>query len=120
MFFKPKMDNKTLLEFKEIVNLNTKEYLLLFLGSSKCPPCMKIDANFTLMARLFESSVKFIKQDCEECDDLRLHFGVHFVPTFLIFRKGETTPFNSVQSSDHNIVIEKIFDWIGKPDNSDF
>jgi thioredoxin 1 len=53
-----------------------------------CPPCKKIDPLLDELASEYDGQVRFTRVNADENYDAVVRYGVHSLPTLLIFRGG--------------------------------
>lgn len=54
-----------------------------------CMPCKIVAPIFEELAKEYAGKMKFAKVNVDENPDLAATFGIHSIPTFLIFHKGK-------------------------------
>lgn len=54
-----------------------------------CMPCKIVAPIFEELAKEYAGKIKFAKVNVDENPDLAATFGIHSIPTFLIFHKGK-------------------------------
>lgn len=53
-----------------------------------CGPCKKIAPEVEALAKNCKTTVKFVKVDVDDLDEVAGRYGVNSMPTFLFFHKG--------------------------------
>jgi thioredoxin 1 len=53
-----------------------------------CPPCKKVDPLLDELASEYDGQVRFTRLNADENYDAVVRYGVHSLPTLLIFRGG--------------------------------
>ncbi len=79
-------------EFDAILSNTTgNQYILVDFFATWCGPCKRIAPKLEEFSKIY-TTVTFLKVDIEEVAELATRYGVRSLPTFAIFKVGETTP----------------------------
>ncbi len=65
--------------------------VLVDFSATWCGPCRRMEPIIEEVAREYEGKVKVCSADVDNCTDVAKKFGIMAVPTFMMFKDGETT-----------------------------
>jgi len=75
-------------EFKEKV-VDGAGYILVDFSAQWCGPCQMLGPVLNDLEKVYEGKLTFYKVDIDEVPELSNGFGIHAVPTMLIFEGGK-------------------------------
>ncbi|GAA8339435.1 thioredoxin family protein [Helicobacter pylori] len=58
-------------------------------GASWCPDCMKIEPIMENLAKTYQGKVEFFKVSFDESQDLKESLGIRKIPTLIFYKNGE-------------------------------
>jgi thioredoxin 1 len=65
--------------------------VLVDFSATWCGPCRRMEPIIEEVANEYEGKVKVCSADVDKCTDVAKKFGIMAVPTFMMFKGGETT-----------------------------
>ncbi|OGM42500.1 thioredoxin [Aspergillus bombycis] len=77
----------SLTEFQTLIN--SDQVVIIDFWATWCGPCRAISPVFEQLASIPEfSSIKFVKVDTDEQQDIAEEVGIRSLPTFMVFQNG--------------------------------
>lgn len=97
-------------EFEQKINALTKNHLIVYIGYSGCPPCVRIMQNIPKLVDTFPD-IEFVKIDAGLFEDFIEQSDK--IPLFRLYEKGNKKFKSQYQNSDVKLVIDQISEWTG-------
>ena len=71
----------------ELFMLPTEGYVLIDFGATWCGPCKAIDPFFNSLKEKYHS-IKFLKIDIDENQEMARKYNINNIPAFILFKDG--------------------------------
>ena len=68
--------------------ISNNDLLLVDFWAEWCGPCKSMHPIFTRMAKKYKQ-VRFARVNVDNAQDIAMKYGVHSIPTFIMFKNGE-------------------------------
>lgn len=90
----------TITQFNEYLNSTSPNlFLLVDFYAQWCGPCKKIAPILHAMSEKY-TTITFLKVDVDVVDDLAKKYNISAMPTFMLFKLGESIPITTIVGAD--------------------
>lgn len=73
---------------EEFEFLVSKGKIVVEFYSTWCDPCQLINPHFDILSKKYKS-IRYLKVDIDELDDVATHVEITAIPTFLVYENGK-------------------------------
>ncbi|MFH1407370.1 MAG: thioredoxin [Candidatus Omnitrophota bacterium] len=90
---------------KEVIESSTP--VLVDFWATWCMPCKMMEPVLTALSKEYKGKIKFCKLNIDDNTDTPTQFGIHSIPTVLLFKDGEIVE-TIVGVTAKEAVVEKL------------